>query len=789
MSLSLPTSPLVAPVVSAPESSATAKEHLADAMWRSFDEEAQWRAFSQRVRQGDWVSHVKVQGMHCSACSAVVEQCLLRVPGVVSAKVDALSSRAQIVWRATEVLPSAWLSAVSHAGYALLPVHGLDAVEQARVERRTMLWRWLVAGFCMMQVMMYAWPYYGAQPGDIDATSDLLLRWASLLLTLPVLIFSSGPFFRAAWNDIKSLRVSMDLPIALGIGLTFLISTVAVVYPSSVWGTELYFDSLTMLVFFLLTGRWLELRLKQAVAGQIELGVGLLPVSAEVEHADGETVTTPVRCLAVGHVIHVRTGETLAADGVVIRGQSETEESVLTGEAMPVAKSVGDQVFAGTTNLSSPLYVKLTHVHEDTRLGQMNQLMQSSLHTKPEIVQLADRVAKPFLIAVILLACAAVAFWWSTDPHRGVLAAIAVLVVTCPCALALAAPTAFLSSASALAKQGLLVRDLKALESLSRTDHFAFDKTGTLTRNTLTVEQVQAQHPYSLAQVTQIAALMSHHSLHPVSRAVDRFIQHQGILLSTSAVASDFREFAGLGVEALISGLEQGTSLRCRLGSTRFCAVPNEMIRPGHRAVYLSVGEQVAGVFYLNESLRPDAVTTVSRIKKFLHQNNPKRESYLSLLSGDTEESVQQTAKQLAWDIARDNLAHDCSAADKLHSLETLRNQGLRVAMVGDGINDAPVLAAADVSFAPAQGAALASVKADFLLTSESLEPVALACEHSGRTMNIVRQNLWWALIYNAFSVPLAFAGVLTPWMAGLGMAASSLVVLLNSLRLQRIGV
>lgn len=615
--------------------------------------------------------------------------------------------------------------------------------------------------------------------------SDQLLRWANLLLTLPVLLFSSGPFFRAAWSDLKNARVSMDLPVALGIGLTFAVSTAAVMDPAGMWGNELYFDSLTMLVFFLLTGRWLELRLKQEVAGQMEFGVGLLPVSAEVVSKTGATDTVPIDSLQVGDVIRVRTGETFAADGVVIFGLSEVDESVLTGESLPVAKAAGENVFAGTTNLSSPLEVRLTRLDAETRLGQMNRLMQCSLHTKPKIVQLADRVAKPFLLVVLMLAISAILFWWPTDPQRGILAAIAILVVTCPCALALAAPTAFLSSASCLAQHGLLVRDLTALERLDRVDHFVFDKTGTLTQSALSVSSAQALNGHSIEHVLAQAELLAQQSVHPVSMAVSQFVAGKLPTLTFGQIVSNVEEFAGFGVQAKIA-LKNEKPIICKLGSSRFCEV-KEIRGDKRRVVYLSEDDTLIGAFYLDEKLRPDAGSTMISLEKLLHKTNPSLKSHLSIMSGDSENSVDSISRELQWDKARDQVKAECSASDKLAGLEHLRADGMHVAMVGDGINDSPVLAAADVSFAPVQGAALANIKADFVLTFNTLAPIAFAKRQATYTMTIVRQNLSWSIAYNLCCVPLALAGYLTPWMAGLGMAASSVLVLINSLRLKRI--
>jgi P-type Cu2+ transporter len=776
--------PQAADAATACELRGSAQSELPTNAWQSYDS-SKWRSFSQAEGQGRWTSNLKIQGMHCSACAGIVEQALMAVPGVISAHVDAMTARAKVTWDESAAKPSQWLSAVASAGYALLPIHGMDAIEQTRRERRAMLWRWLVAGFCTMQVMMYAWPNYGSSPGDIDATSDQLLRWASLLLTLPVVFFSCGPFFKSAWNDLRRGRISMDLPVSLGIGLTFLVSTLAVMEPTGIWGSELYFDSLTMLVFFLLTGRWLEAALKQRVAGQLDSSADPLPLTAELELAGGQTLTVPTQSLSVGDVIRVRIGESFAGDGLVVGGSSEAEESLLTGEALPVAKPVNAPVFAGTTNLSAPLRVRLLQVGADTRLGQMQQLVQNGLHAKPHIVQLADKIAKPFLLAVLCLAALAAAYWWPTDPHRAVLAAIAVLVVTCPCALALAAPAAFLSSASALAEKGLLVRNLAAIERLAKVSHFAFDKTGTLTNSNLDVTAVHSRGDRPSEQVLALAGEMAANSLHVVSQAIDRYLQK--VSLSRSApLLTDVSEVPGMGVQATLRKSEGSTTV-LRLGSAKFCGIDAMAVSPGYRAAYLVDDDGLLAIFELNEELRPDAGMALQIIKDTLNETMPAMASRLSLFSGDAQSSVQRTAAQLGWADGVDASQSNCSAADKVAGLRRLKALGHQVAMVGDGINDSPVLVAADVSMAPAQGAALASVKADFLLTAQSLMPIAQALTQAKATMHIVKQNMIWALIYNALCVPLAVTGVLTPWMAGLGMAVSSLLVLLNSLRLKKL--
>lgn len=739
--------------------------------WKSFSHPFKSEQGAQAPDQGRWQSHLKVQGMHCSACAGLVERALLSVPGVSSAQVNAMSSRASVVWDPKRVQPSQWFAAASKAGYALLPVHGWDALEQSRLQSRAMMWRWLVAGFCMMQVMMYAWPNYSALPGEMDALSDKLLRWASWLLSLPVIFFSCQPFFSGAWQAIKSRHITMDVPVALGIGLTFGISTVAVWEPQGAWGKELYLDSLTMLVFFLLTGRWLEARLRQRVAGDIEASVSQLPMVVQRLDASGGSQPTPLLTIEPDDEILVRLGESIAVDGVIEQGSSAVDESLLTGEYQPIEKRAGDAVVAGSVNLQGMLRVRATRVGADTRFAQMAQLMQQSQQDKPAIMQSADRLAGPFLWTVVILAAAGFLYWWPMDPHRAVLSVITVLIVTCPCALALAAPVAFLSSASALARAGLLTRKLSAIERMAQVSTILFDKTGTVTLGNLHVASVVIASRVDAQFVNAIAAVLTSGSLHPVARAIQAHCSgHRPSAWMASSLK--VREVPGEGMEAT-----QADGKRWRLGSSQFCGITSTL---SSKQEYLCDEQGWIATFELEEVIRPEA----SQVMRHLQAIMKQRGGVVQLLSGDRPEQVQQIAKQIGLP-ASDAMA-SCKAQDKLNRLLQLRSEGQVIAMVGDGINDAPILAAADVSIAAAHSASLALVKSDFVLISSSLKPLALLHAQSLCTMKIVRQNLWWALSYNLISVPMAWMGWITPWMAGLGMALSSLLVLLNALRLQR---
>jgi P-type Cu2+ transporter len=762
-----------APVSVEDETDQSSAEMDAPQAWKSFSHPFKSEQVAQVKAdvEGRWQSHLKVQGMHCSACAGLVEQALLSVPGVSSAQVNAITSRVSVVWDPKIVQPSQWFAAASKAGYALLPVHGWNALEQSRLQSRAMMWRWLVAGFCMMQVMMYAWPNYSALPGEMDALSDKLLRWASWLLSLPVIFFSCQPFFSGAWQAIKSRRITMDVPVALGIGLTFGISTVAVWEPQGAWGKELYLDSLTMLVFFLLTGRWLEARLRQKVAGDIESSVSQLPLVVQRINTSGSSQATPLHAIEPGDEIVVRLGESIAVDGMIEQGSSAVDESLLTGEYQPVEKRVGDAVVAGSVNLQGILRVRATRVGADTRFAQIAQLMHQSQQDKPAIMQMADRLAGPFLWAVVILAVAGFLYWWPLDPHRAVLSVIAVLIVTCPCALALAAPAAFLSSASALARAGLLTRKLSAIERMGQVSTVLFDKTGTVTLGDLRVANVLIAQRVDSRFVSTIASDLTSGSLHPVARAIHT---HCSLQLSDELIPSSLkvREVPGEGMEAM-----QADGKRWRLGSSQFCGIAPAL---SGKQEYLCDEQGWVAMFELEEVIRPEAKQVIGHLRALMKQCG----GVVQLLSGDRPEQVQHIAQQIGLP-ASDALA-SCKAQDKLNRLLQLRSEGQVIAMVGDGINDAPILAAADVSIAPAHSASLALVKSDFVLISPSLKPLALLHTQALRTMKIVRQNLWWALSYNLISVPLAWMGWITPWMAGLGMALSSLLVLMNALRLQR---
>ena len=734
---------------------------------RLLDDPQAWSAFSrpQDGQPGTWESHLMIEGMHCAACALTVEDALLRVPGVQAASVSAGSRRARVLWLSDAVLPSGWMEAVRRAGYRAVPANDAFASERRRRETRKALWRWLVAGFCMMQVMMYAWPAYVAEPGDLTLEMEQLLRWASWVITLPVMMFSCGPFFSAAWRDILQRRISMDLPVALGMAITFVVSTAGTFEPLGIFGKEVYFDSLTMFVFFLLTGRWLEQRLRERTAGALDALMNRLPDSVLRQRADGEFERVAVRRVLPGDVLRVLPGEAFPADGTVLEGQTHVDEALLTGESHPLPRGPASAVIAGSHNLSAAVLIRVERTGADTRFAQIVALMEEAATSRPELAQLVDRLARPFLLGVLLAAAGAAAWWWPQDPGHALMIAVAVLIVTCPCALSLATPAAMLAAAGTLARRGVLVRRLGALESLAQADLVVFDKTGTLTRDALALRGVCLREGVSREQAVALAAALARHSLHPVSRALAMAGQGGGALWP----ARDVQEVAGRGLNGTVQAPD-GTVHELHLGSSAHCGVAIDA--PAGPHAVLADAQGWLATFELGEDLRPDARATVVALQA--------QGVEVQLLSGDAAPAVARVAQQLGITQARGA----CTPQDKLDALQAAQRAGHHVVVVGDGLNDGPALAGAHVSFAFGRAVPLAQARSDFVVLGERLEDVGATLKLAQRTMSIVRQNLAWAVAYNAICVPLAVAGWMPAWLAGLGMAASSLLVVLNALRL-----
>lgn len=735
----------------------------------AIDDPAEWTGFSRPVagREGWWESYLSISGMHCAACSLSVEQALCGLPGVEGVLVNGATSTARLLWRDGVSRPTAWVAALQRAGYGAVPAGDMLSAAPRLQAQRLLLWRWLVAGFCMMQVMMYATPAYVAAPGEITPDMQALLRWASWVLTLPVLLFSCAPFFSSALRDLRRRRIGMDVPVALGILVAFAASSAATFDPASPWGAEVWYDSVTMFVFFLLSGRLLEQRLRDRTAGSLEALMRRLPDSVERQRADGRFERVAVRRLLAGDLIRVLPGQVIPADGQVTEGESRVDEALLTGESTALRRAAGSAVIAGSHNLTGTLLVQVSSTGPDTRYAAMVALMEQASVQKPRMAQMADRIASPFLVLVLLAAAASAVWWWAASPAQAIGAAVAVLIVTCPCALSLATPAATLAAAGALARRGVMVRRLQAFETCAAVDTVVFDKTGTLTEDRLKVVHASALPGLDPAAMGALAAALGRQSLHPLSRAL------AGSYAPADVTVNAVQEVAGGGVRGLVA--PHGSAPRqMALGSAAFCGIASPAHTGGGPQVHLADADGWLASFGFDEGLRPDAAAAVQALVG--------QGLRVELLSGDQQDAVTRLGARAGIPVCLGAR----SPEDKLAHVQQLQQAGHRVLMVGDGMNDGPVLACADVSIAMGQAVPLAQAKSDFVVMGGQLAAVPALLQLARRTRSVVRQNLAWAALYNAVCVPLAVAGLMPPWLAGLGMAASSLLVVLNSARLSR---
>jgi Cu2+-exporting ATPase len=711
------------------------------------------RVEAENVREAALI----LENIVCAACIWLNERHIAGLPGVLSVEINYATRRARVRWDNSRIQLSAILKAVTDIGYIAHPFDPGRSDDIYKRERNTAIRRLAIAGLGMMQVMMYALPAYTAT--DMTADIRLLMQWASLVLTIPVVGYSAWPFFIGAWRDLKRRMLGMDVPVALGVGTAF----VASVYSTLSGHGEVYYDSVTMFIFLLLTGRFLEMNARRRAGAAVEELVKLIPAATtRLPHwpaRDEEQV--PVARLTVGDHVLVRPGETLPADGVVVDGDSAVSEAMLTGESLPVTKGVNAHVVGGSLNQASPLVVRVDKLGADTRLASIVRLLDRAQSEKPRIGQLADRAAAWFVGLLLAITMAVGLAWYVIDPSKALWIVVSVLVVTCPCALGLATPAALTTATGRLTRLGLLTTRGHALETLARATDLVFDKTGTLTHGRLSVRRVVPLGGRSEAEVGAIAAALEAGSEHPIAKALRA-------AASASVSAGDIRNTPGRGVEGVINGRSY------RLGSPRFVAAGETPPASDGSAswVALAEGDELIAWFALADTPRLDAAAALAALQK--------QGLRLHLLSGDAEAAVWATAQQLGIDDWHAGALPE----DKLAYVKKLQNEGRIVAMVGDGINDAPVLAGAQVSIAMGEGADVAQAAADMVMLGSRLTTLADGVALARKTQQIIRQNLGWALGYNLIAIPAAALGHVTPWIAGIGMSASSLLVVLNALRL-----
>jgi len=711
-------------------------------------------AYVRHGPQGIDSLHLMVEGLHCAACVWLIESVLGAQPGVVKARLSMTTRRLLISWRAGEADPNALAASVARLGYRLVPYDPELLGAESDRRDRALLRAMAVAGFAAGNVMLLSVSIWaGHVEGMPPATRDLF-HWISALIVLPAIAYAGRPFFASALAALKAGRTNMDVPISLAVILTPAVSLVETFQG----GEHAYFDSAITLLFFLLVGRYLDSRARGRARSAAEQLVALGAAAVTVLAPDGSTSSILPRDARPGMIVLVPAGGRIGVDGRIVEGESSLDTSLISGESVPAEAGPGDPVFAGTLNLSAPLRLEVTAVGEETLLAEIVRLMESAEQGRARYVALADRVARLYAPVVHALAALTLAGWMLAGAswQPALLNAIAVLIITCPCALALAVPVVQVVASGRLMRRGILLKSATALERLAEVDTVVFDKTGTLTTGRLALVAETASDPAALGLAASIAATSSH----PLARALVR-------ATPAAAPASGVREVPGGG---LVLPAAEG---EIRLGSRSFCGVQEEESAVGPE-LWLARPGAAPIRFAFRDDLRPDAVEVVSRLSG--------RGMQVELLSGDREATVGAVARALGVPAWRAR----ATPQDKAARLAELAAAGRRVLMVGDGLNDAPALAAAHVSMSPSGAADISRTAADVVFQGERLAPVPETLAVAAAAGRLVRQNIALALLYNAIAVPLAVLGFVTPLVAAIAMSSSSVLVIANALRLAR---
>ena len=702
-----------------------------------------------------------IDGVRCAGCVATIERTLGAVPGIVDIEVNAASRRGRIRWRDAELTLPRLLALLEDLGYRALPLDAEALDDVRKRESHAALKRLGVAGFGAMQAMMYAAVLYFGDGSSADLTARELFRWLGFIVATPVVLYSARPFFLGAVHSLKSGRPGMDVPVAIAVGGIYLASVVEAMRG----GTHVYFESVSMFVFFLLIGRYVEMRARHRASDLTDALARLTPPFADRRLEDGGLERIGVRELTAGDRVRVAEGDVIPADGALLNERCLVDEALLSGESAPVPRVRGERLVAGSLLIGGPAEMQVERVGSDTMLAGIAELVGRAQAARPRLAQAGDRAASRFVVRILGLTVLTAAVWSVVDPARAFTASLAVLVVSCPCAFALAVPVAITRAMAVLARRGVLVVKPDAVEALARATHVVFDKTGTLTASELALSRIEVHRDMPAAAALELAAALARESRHPVAQAITR----AGTMMGQDKRlerAEQVQSFAGRGIRATVGGVPLA------LGRADFGIDEVLPRRQDEGAVVLADAAGAIASFHLTERLRADARDAVGELVQ--------QGLSVSIASGDIASKVSAVAERIE---VREWRARQ-SPADKLAYLTGLREQGARVVAVGDGVNDAPVLGGADVAIALAEGAELAQATSDLVLTGGSLAGLAVAHRIARQALEVLRQNQRWAFGYNVIAVPLAALGFVPPWLAALGMSFSSLVVVLNAMRI-----
>ncbi|WP_413485011.1 heavy metal translocating P-type ATPase [Shewanella baltica] len=704
---------------------------------------------------------LSIDGITCAACAWLIEHKVKQLTGVSQVLVNSTTQRAMISWDKRTVKLSDILGQISRIGYQAAPYQVDEQELKNKLNSRKFLLRLGLAGFATMQVMMFALALYTGYFTDLDVQYRDYFRWVSMIFATPVVLYSAQPFYFSAIRTLLSGKLNMDVSVSIAIGGAYVASCFATVNGTG----EVYFESVSMFTFFLLLGRYFEQKARQKASVSSSNLHKLVPLTAHLVNDNGQE-EIPAKKLRLNDVILVKPGEMIAADGVVIEGHTSINEAMLTGEQMPIEKTVASQVYAGTINVDQPIKVSVTALGQDQLVAEIIRLQELASNTKPAIALLADKLSRYFSGTILTIATITYLVWHQISPEDAFWVTLSVLVATCPCALALATPTAVTCATAIFTRLGIITRKAGVFEKLPLIKHVVFDKTGTLTCGTLSIGQTQCMADLTKTQALAIASALETGSRHPIAAAF-------AVFADNALVAEEVHHEVGFGVRGRIDGTDYFIGNAVFTGTSIDSRDPTQKIWLAR-----SCNEQleVLASFEIQDNIRQDSKATIEMLKQ--------QGCRISIASGDSSGHVHQLAKELGIDDVHSGL----TPADKL-ALVTRLQQHTRVAMFGDGINDAPVLAGADLSVAMGSGSAIAKNSADLILLGDHLSRFTQAVSVAKLTTQIIRQNLAWALGYNALILPLAVTGHVAPYIAAIGMSASSLIVVGNSLRLLRVKV